>query len=166
MALKGIKQKRVINIDSVLRLRKPKEVEWKLAIPWYQDEEVLYYSEGISDGSQYDLDTIYKMYRYLSEIGELYFIEILEENHWKAIGDVTLAFDNLPIVIGEKKYRGLGIGKKVITTLIERARNLGLKKLRVGCIYRYNIRSKKLFRSVGFYVVSENEKGISMETKL
>lgn len=35
--------------------------------------------------------------------------KVFEENHWKVIGVVTLDFDNLPIVIVEKKYRSRGI---------------------------------------------------------
>ena len=40
--------------------------------------------------------------------------EILENNSWKAIGDVTLSQENLPIVIGDSDYFGKGIGKRGI----------------------------------------------------
>ena len=63
------------------------------------------------------------MYEYLSTRGELYFIEVKEDGHFKAIGDVTLWEENLPIAIGEEAYWGQGIGKLVIQTLLKRAKS-------------------------------------------
>lgn len=54
------------------------------------------------------------------------FIEIVDDNIFKPVGDVTLWKDDMPIVIEDKNCRGKGIGKKVIGTLIERAKELEL----------------------------------------
>ena len=69
--------------------------------------------------------------------GEVYFIE------FKPIG----CTDYLPIVIGDKKFRGQGIGKKVVLSLIERAKQLGFSYLEVAEIYDDNAGSRKLFES-------------------
>lgn len=157
MPLRVIVQPESIKITENLRLRRPSKEDWKYALPWYQDKEVLYYSEGVED-KLYDLDTINKMYNYLSKIGELYFIEVKEEDSWISIGDVTVSEKCMPIVIGDKNYRRRGIGKKVLEKLVERAEDMGINKIKLKGIYKYNERSKKLFTSIGFYKTSEDEK--------
>jgi uncharacterized protein GlcG (DUF336 family) len=67
---------------------------------------------------------IKRMYTYLESIGELYFIEVYEGNTWIPVGDVTLSDKNMPIAIGEPKYWGRGIGKDVISKLLERAKKI------------------------------------------
>lgn len=156
MVLKNIKQINQTQVDPNISLRKPPVEEWEVAHTWYSDKDVRYYSEGISNGKKYNIDTVNKMYGYLGKIVELYFIEIYDKDQWKTICDVTLAIDDLPIVIGEK----------VIAAIIERARQLDLKKLKVDCIYKYNFKSKRLFESLGFSVVSETAKGYSLELQL
>ncbi|MFD3157665.1 GNAT family N-acetyltransferase [Haloimpatiens sp. FM7330] len=165
MAFKNIIQPQIISINENLRLRKPDKIEWKIALPWYQNPKVLYYSEGVTD-KVYDMDIINRMYKYLSSIGELYFIEIFENSVWKPIGDVTLSEENMPIAIGDEKYWGKGIGKKVIRKLIERAKSIGLSKIYIPEIYLYNNRSQNLFTSMGFIEVSRNDKRRSYELNL
>ena len=63
---------------------------------------------------------------------------------------MTLSKDMLPIVIGHKKFRGKGIGKRVIQLLIERAKELNWKQIRVNKIYSYNVASRKMFEGLGF----------------
>lgn len=119
------------------------------AIPWYQDEEVLYFSEG--DGTApYDAGIVERMYKYLSNIGEVYIIEILDEMGWIPIGDVTLSKNMVPIVIGAPAYRSKGMGRRVMKLMIQRANTLGWDKVRVNKIYNYNERSRKMFERLGF----------------
>ena len=99
------------------------------------------------------------MYNYLNGKGELYFIEVNENGKWKPIGDVTFWQEDMPIVIGEREYRGKGIGKKVVSALVERGRTMGYDKLYVGEIYDFNIGSQKCFESVGFQSYEKTEKG-------
>lgn len=155
-------QPKIIQINETLRLKTPKKSEWDLAYPWYQNQQVMYLSEGVRNQT-YDLYHIYNMYEYLSTRGELYFIEVKEENEWRAIGDVTLWEENLPIAIGEEAYWGQGIGKAVIQTLLKRAKSLGVTKIAVPAIYHYNTRSLRLFESCGFKKVGENETEKSYE---
>lgn len=90
------------------------------------------------------------MYHYLNNKEELYFIEIRSHDKFIPIGDVTFWQKDMPIVIGDKKYRGKGIGCKVIKALIKRGIKLGFDKLYVGEIYTYNIASQKAFEKAGF----------------
>jgi RimJ/RimL family protein N-acetyltransferase len=165
MAFKEIIQPQIIFIDEDLRLRNPDKIEWKTALPWYQNPKVLLYSEGVTD-KVYDMDIINRMYKYLSSIGELYFIEIFEDEIWKSIGDVTLSEKNMPIAIGDEEYWGRGIGKKVISKLIERAKSIELSKIYIPEIYLYNNRSQNLFTSMGFIEVNKNDIEKSYELNL
>lgn len=137
--------------DSDLRLR-PVELPRDLAaaVPWYHDPEVLRFSEG--DGTPpYDFAMVERMYRYLSEHGELYMIEVKDDrDRWHAIGDATLCRDSLPLVIGESAYRSKGLGKRVLGLLIDRARELGWAELQVKRVFSYNLRSRRLFERAGF----------------
>lgn len=122
------------------------------AVKWYSDPEVLFYSEG-KDTEPYDLKTVERMYKYLDQIGELYIIEIKNSDGYRPIGDITLSEDTLPLVIGVKEFRSMGIGKEAIEMIIERARQLGWKKLRVKKVYDYNEKSKRLFLRQGFKLI-------------
>jgi RimJ/RimL family protein N-acetyltransferase len=164
MAFFNITQPDLVEIDECTRLRKVCKDEYHVALPWYQNPRVLYYSEGITDKT-YDLDVINRMYNFLSSTGELYFIEFMEDK-WHAIGDVVLSENNMPIVIGEDKYCGKGIAKKVIAKLILRAKEIGLETIRIPAIYKYNERSRNLFLSFGFTKIAENENEESYELEL
>lgn len=154
MPLPNIIQPDFLVVDKKIRLRKVFKEDYPLALPWYQNPRVLYYSEGVTN-KVYDIQVINRMYDYLSSLGELYYIEIKEEC-WKAIGDVTLSDQNMPIIIGEDTYCGLGIAKKVMMQLLSRAREVGLKRIRVPAIYKYNEASRGLFVALGFVKVAEN----------
>ena len=106
------------------------------------------------------------MYRYLNNAGELYFIEVLENGTYKPIGDVTFWQEDMPIVIGDPAYRGKGIGRKVISALIERGKSLGYDHLAVGEIYDWNAGSRRCFESVGFVAYEKSEKGSSYRLSL
>ena len=165
MPISGIEQPQIIDIDGNLRLRKYSD-DCAFALAWYQDEETLLLVDGAI--SPYTEERMYRMYHYLRERGEVYFIEHRApgDTSYTPIGDVTFWQDDMPIVIGEKSLRGQGIGKKVINALIQRAKDLGFTYLKVAEIYNYNIASQKLFESCGFKVVQKTGKGHSFELLL
>lgn len=165
METKEIQQPELIEIDEHLRLRKYTD-DCTFAIDWYQDEETLMLVDGAN--KPYDMDKLYCMYHYLQNKGEVYFIEIknADSSGYVPIGDVTFWQEDMPIVIGEKQYRGQGIGKRVLKALIERAKQLGFPYLEVAEIYDYNIGSQKLFESVGFQTAGKTEKGHSYRLQL
>lgn len=156
MAISGVEQPEVIQIAADLRLRKYDGV-YGFAFDWYQDEETVYLVDGVR--KPYSEETLTCMYEYLNKQGELYFIEILEDDIFVPIGDVCFWKDDMPIVIGPKEYRGKGIATKVIAALIERGRALGYASLRINEIYDFNIASRKCFEKMGFEVYEKTDKG-------
>ena len=156
MAIQGIEQPEIIQIDNTLRLRKYDGV-FDFAFEWYQNEDMVYMVDGVR--SAYDMDRLARMYVYLNKVGELYFIEILENESYKPIGDVTFWQDDMPIVIGDPNFRGKGIGRKVISALVQRGRSLGFDYVSVGEIYDWNEPSRRCCESVGFRAYEKTEKG-------
>jgi RimJ/RimL family protein N-acetyltransferase len=153
MALAGIAQPRIISIDATLRLR-AYDGDYRKAVAWYRDPVIYRNSEGITDVSRIpDEDYVRRMYEFLSESGELYFIEVLEAGEFIPIGDVTLKEENPAIAIGVPEYRGVGIGRKVMAAIIARARELGISRFYGTKIYDYNTASQRLFESLGFRCV-------------
>ena len=143
-------------IEDGLRLRKFDGV-FDFAFSWYQDEETVWLVDGVR--RPYSRQTLENMYRYLDNHGELYFIEVLENGVFRPVGDVCFWQEDMPIVIGDAEYRGRGIGKKVISALVERGQRLGYRTLRVNEIYEYNTGSRKCFESLGFRAYEKTEKG-------
>jgi RimJ/RimL family protein N-acetyltransferase len=136
------------------------EEDCKLALKWYQDPEVIHFSEG-PNVEPYGLETVQGMYEYLNSIGKLMIIEVFEDGEWVSIGDVTFSKETIPIVIGDRKYRSRGIGTEVIKKIIELAKKEGWKELKVKQVFDYNKRSHRMFSGLGFVVTSEgiDEKG-------
>ena len=145
--MQGIEQPEIIQIDNTLRLRKYDGVH-DFALEWYQDEETVYLVDGKRD--PYTMERLGGMYRYLNNAGELYFIEALENGTYKPIGDVTFWQEDMPIVIGDRNYRGRKIGRRVVSALVKRGVALGYDHLEVGEIYDWNEGSRRCFESVGF----------------
>ena len=156
MPIVGIKQPDFIKVDEDIRLRKYNGT-FDFASIWYQDVDTVYLVDGIKEA--YSESKIKNMYEYLNNHVEVYFIEILKENSYLPIGDVTFWQDDMPIVIGDKNYRGKKIGEKVVYTLIQRGIKLGYTTLKVDEIYDYNIGSRKCFEKNGFVAYEKTEKG-------
>ena len=163
MAIQGIEQPDIIQIDDTLRLRKYDGTH-DFALAWYQDEETVWLVDG--NRNPYTPERLAGMYHYLNEAGELYFIEIMENGTYKPIGDVTFWQEDMPIVIGDPNYRGNGIGRRVILALIQRGRMLGFDHLAVGEIYDWNECSCRCFESVGFTPYEKTDKGHSYRMSL
>ena len=163
MAIQGIEQPDIIQIDDTLRLRKYDGTH-DFALAWYQDEETVWLVDG--NRNPYTPERLAGMYHYLNEAGELYFIEIMENGTYKPIGDVTFWQDDMPIVIGDPNYRGKGIGRRVILSLIQRGRMLGFDHLAVGEIYDWNRGSRRCFESLGFTPYEKTNKGHSYRMSL
>lgn len=156
MPIQGIEQPEYIIVSDNIRLRKF-DNNFDFALEWYQDVETIILVDGVNE--PYDMEKLYRMYSYLNEQGELYFIEVLEGDKYIPIGDVTFSCNDMPIVIGVKSYRGKGISRKVVMALVERGKQLGYTSLEVREIYKYNIASQRLFESVGFKKYEETQKG-------
>lgn len=153
--LEKVVDKDLINIESGLRLNRFKEI-YEPSFLWYQDVKTVYMTDGVKE--PYDLETLHCMYNYLNKNGELYYIEVFKDGEFEPIGDACFSEDSMSIVIGDKSYRGCGIGRKVISALIKLAKEKGLKELKVE-IYDWNIASKRCFLSLGFNEEEKTEKG-------
>ena len=158
MAIEGIEQPEMIEIDNSLRLRAYTD-DCAFALEWYQDEETLWLVDGIK--TPYDMEKLYRMYHYLQSRGEVYFIEAKTDDasDYVPVGDVSFWQHDIPIVIGKKSFRGSGIGTRVVKALIKRGRKLGFPYLEVDEIYDYNTGSQKLFKGLGFQAVKETGHG-------
>lgn len=156
MPIANIPQPDILPVDNYLRLRRF-DHRCDFALPWYQDEELTRLVDGAPD--RYTPERLKRMYEYLDAHGELYFIEVLERGCWKPIGDVTFWPEDMPIVIGEDTYRGKGVGRRVIRTLIDRASALGYRRLEVGEIYDFNEGSRRCFESCGFRPTRKTQQG-------
>ena len=160
MPIPGIQQPEVLHVpcqDHIkLRLRKY-DGHFDFAWPWYQDPETVRLVDGKIE--PYSMERIEKMYTYLNEHGELYFIEIFRNDLWTPVGDVTFWQEDMPIVIGDPLLRGMGLGTKVVCSLVRRGIRLGYKELFVDEIYDYNTGSRKCFEKAGFRPYEKTEKG-------
>ena len=163
MPIQGIEQPELIQVDETIRLRKYDGIH-DFALEWYQDPEIIWMIDG--DRKLYDAEKLGRMYRYLNQQGELYWIEVQEAGAWRSIGDVTFWQTDMPIVIGERAYRGRGVGVRVIRALVERGRTLGYSALEVQEIYHYNAASRRCFEKAGFSAVVETERGVTMRLTL
>lgn len=157
--IKNITQPEVIHIHDSLRLRKFDD-NYSCALPWYQDLNTLKLVDGM-DATVYDLEKLKRMYNYLNNQGELYFIEVLEGNAFTPIGDVTFWQHDMPIVIGDSRYRNCGIGQQVVQALILRGKELGFDSLYINEIYDFNVGSRALFEKNGFIAYKKTENGAS-----
>lgn len=156
MAIQGIEQPGLIQIDGSLRLRKY-DGNYDFALEWYQDAEMVWLVDG--DRVPYTQELLTKMYTWLDESGELYFIEVLENGTYLPIGDVTFWREDMPIVIGDAGYRGQGIGTKVVAALVKRGRELGYDHLEVEEIYDWNHASRRCFEKLGFRACAKTQRG-------
>lgn len=163
MPIAGVEQPELIPIDDTLRLRKF-DGRYDFAFAWYQDAQTVYLVDGVRE--PYTWEKLGRMYRYLEGRGELYFIEVWESGIFRPVGDVCFSKEDLPIVIGEKAYRGRGLGRKVISALIRRGQALGYDTLRVREIFDYNTASRKCFESLGFRLQKKTAKGNSFVLSL
>lgn len=156
MPIEGIVQPEILPVDEELRLRRF-DGKYDFAFEWYQDVQTVKLVDGVEE--PYDRAKLDRMYRYLNDHGELYFIEIKDGDSFRPIGDVTFSAEDMPIVVGEKQLRGKKIGRRVVSALIGRAKELGYKKLYVDEIYHYNLGSQRMFESIGFTTYETTEKG-------
>jgi len=163
---KNIIQPEKITINEWLRLRKY-DGHYELFLSGYQDPFVYQNSEGIFDVDRVpDLDYVKNMCTYLARVGELYYIEVREGDEFVSIGDVTVKDENPPIAIWRAQYRGKGIGKLVMQTVIDRLKQLGFAKVTNSTVYQWNTASQKLHEGLGFQRMEEGETEITYELDL
>ena len=166
MPFSGIEQPETIELTETIRLKRY-DGHYEKALPGYQDPYVYQNSEGIFDERKKpDLEYVQNMCRYLDRVGELYFIEALENGEYIPIGDVTVKEENPPIAIWFARYRGKGIGNLAMRMVIHRLRELGYQKITGSTVYKWNDASLALHKKLGFQVVRETEKEYFLDLDL
>ena len=166
MALKDSIQPENIQIRDWLRLRRY-DGHFELCLTGYQNPTVYQNSEGIFDESKIpDLNYVERMCKYLANAGELYYIEVKENEIYRPIGDVTVKPENPPIAIWVNDYHGKGIGSLVMEAVMGRLRDLGYRKITGSTVYKWNIPSQRLHEKLGFRRTGEEENEILYEADL
>ena len=157
MSIINIEQPIVIEVEENIRLLKYNG-DYDIALIGYQDPYVYQNSEGIFDDTKKpDINYIKGMFEWLNNNGELYYIQIREGQDFISIGDVTIKDVNPPIAIWYGKYRGIGIGTKVMKIVIKRLKELGYEKITGTTVYKWNESSQRMHEKLGFVKVDENE---------
>ena len=153
----NIEQPEIIEIDQGLRLKKFDGNIDKM-VEGYHDPVVYQNSEGIFDQDKIpDVEYIKRMCKYLENVGELYFIQVLENGEYFSVGDVTVKAENPPIAIWQEKYRRIGIGSKVMKAVIERLSVLGYKKITGSSVFKWNTVSQRMHERLGFCRTGETD---------
>ena len=166
MPIRNIEQPIVIEVDENIRLLKFNG-NYEIALSGYQDPYVYQNSEGIFDDTKKpDINYIKGMFEWLNNNGELYYIQIREDQDYISIGDVTIKDVNPPITIWYEKYRSIGIGTKVMKIVIRRLKELGYDKITGTTVYKWNESSQKMHEKLGFVKVDENDNEYIYELNL
>lgn len=132
--------KRKINEHLSLVTYYPNEEETLL---WYQDKQLVKQIDNKDE--LYDLDKLHRMYNYLNDNGDCFYIEY--DN--KLIGDCTLLNNGEIAIVIIKEYQNKHIGRLCIKEMVNLAKEKGTKEVK-ATIYSFNIQTIKCFKSVGF----------------
>lgn len=133
------------------------------SLAWYQDKESM--KNIVGKSIVYDRDKIVQMYDWQNKNGELFYIEYLDGNGYKTIGDVWLAKNDYAIVI-DQEHRNRHIGRIVTKYFIYRAKKNGWDTLVVSEIFNWNKASQKMFTSLKFYPFKEHKNSWSYRKRL
>ena len=138
-------EKRIVDQDIVLIPYYPNP---EVTLAWYQDPELCKQVDNIDHA--YDLDSLNRMYMYLSTHGECYYIEYRGE----LVGDVTLRDNDEICIVICKEYQNRHIGRRCVADMLKLAREKGIKEVKAK-IYSFNTQSQRMFMSAGFQKTAE-----------
>lgn len=123
---------------------------YKTALKWYQDPELC--KQVDNRDTVYDLALLKGMYRYLNTHGDLFYIKFQH----RLCGDVCLQPNGDVNIVIAKPYQNKHIGRRVMGEIIRLAKEKNMKTLQAE-IYDFNIQSQKMFQSIGFVKVSNQQ---------
>lgn len=150
-----------------VNLRPLTEGDWDILIRWNTDPEILFYAEG-DDISSYDLQTIQKIYRGVSQKAYCFIIEV----DGKAIGEGWLQEMNIDrilkafpgrdcrridLMIGEKNLWGGGLGSDTIRTLTKFGFDIENADIIFGLVGDHNPRSIRAFQKAGYEIINKTK---------
>lgn len=129
---------------------------YKTTLAWYQDLDLC--RQVDNRDTAYDLELLKRMYKYLNRHGDLFYIKYKN----RLCGDVCLQPDgNVNIVIA-KPFQNKHIGRRVIKGIIQLAKEKQISELYAE-IYSFNTQSQKMFQSVGFTKVYDEQYVLSLQ---
>ena len=123
---------------------------YKTALAWYQDPELC--KQVDNRDTVYDLPLLKGMYKYLNRHGELFYIKYKN----RLCGDVCLQPSGEVNIVIATPFQNKHIGRRVMKEIIQLAKQLQIPQLHAE-IYAFNTQSQKMFESIGFVKVDEEQ---------
>ena len=120
------------------------------SLEWYQDLELC--KQVDNRETAYDLDLLKRMYKYLNQHGDLFYIKYKN----RLCGDVCLQPNGEVNIVVAKSFQNKHIGRRVIKEIIKLAREKNIQELHAE-IYSFNTQSQKMFQSMGFKKVGDEQ---------
>ena len=121
---------------------------YKTTLAWYRDLELC--KQVDNRDSVYDLDLLKRMYTYLNKHGYLFYVKYKN----RLCGDVCLQPSGEVNIVIAKPFQNKHIGRRVIKEIIRLAKEKQIPQLHAE-IYSFNTQSQKMFQSVGFTKVDD-----------
>lgn len=136
-------------IDEEIQLV-PYYTNYKTTLMWYQDLDLC--KQVDNRETVYDLNLLKRMYKYLNQHGDLFYIKYKN----RLCGDVCLQPNGEVNIVVAKSFQNKHIGRRVIKEIIELAKEKNIQELHAE-IYSFNIQSQKMFQSIGFKKVDDEQ---------
>lgn len=129
---------------------------YKTTLAWYQDLDLC--RQVDNRDTVYDLDLLKRMYKYLNRHGDLFYIKYKN----RLCGDVCLQPGGEVNIVIAKPFQNKHIGRRVINGIIQLAKAKHISELYAE-IYSFNTQSQKMFQSVGFTKMSDEQYVLSLQ---
>lgn len=123
---------------------------YKTTLAWYQDLNVC--KQVDNRDTVYDLDLLKRMYKYLNRHGDLFYIKYKN----RLCGDVCLQASGEVNIVIASPFQNKRIGRRVVREIIQLAKEKQIPELRAE-IYTFNTQSQRMFQSVGFKKIDEEQ---------
>lgn len=136
-------------IDEEIQLV-PYYTNYKTTLMWYQDLDLC--KQVDNRETVYDLNLLKRMYKYLNQHGDLFYVKYKN----RLCGDVCLQPNGEVNIVVAKSFQNKHIGRRVIKEIIELAKEKNIQELHAE-IYSFNIQSQKMFQSIGFKKVDDEQ---------
>ena len=120
------------------------------ALEWYQDIELC--KQVDNRDTAYDIKLLKGMYKYLNNHGDLFYIKYKN----RLCGDVCLQPNGEVNIVIAKPFQNKHIGRRVINEIIQLAKEKNIPQLHAK-IYWFNTQSQKMFQSIGFKKVDDED---------
>ncbi|MBF6625639.1 GNAT family N-acetyltransferase [Aerococcaceae bacterium zg-BR9] len=120
----------------------------EVSLTWYQDIDICKQIDNMDE--LYNLERLHRMYDYLCEHGDCYYIQY----QGQLIGDVSLLDDGAIAIVICKAYQNRQIGRRCVLEMLQLAYEKGLSSVKAN-IYSFNRQSQKMFLAAGFRQIDE-----------